>query len=658
MPPVELKGSGQGGGRGGLTGAAPPLAAAPDRRRLAKLEAKTRIAGLLAAALAEMAPFYIVDLAGNLLHANDAYARLSDALPGGAAGSVPLAPAVLAEIVAEIRAGGRPAARDIAPLPGHVVHWRIRHAGIFDAHGCLNAVGATFQDISDLVATRLQLHVAQERLDDMTRLSSDWVWETNSRFALTFVSSRISDVLGFQPIELIGRSFLDFAHFTAEGGDKDDPPFDPIVRTPFRERAATMTHQDGSQRLFRISALPVFAATTGDFLGFRGTARDITEQAEVSQRASQLQTQLTQAIESISEGFALFDRDDRLVLCNQKFRLAFPTIAERIVPGIRFADFIRSSLETGDVDVPEAERGAWLENRLRLRAEPRASFDVKLRDGRWIKVGDHRTADGSMVGIRTDITDLKTREEALYAAKEAAEIASRSKSDFLANISHELRTPLNAIIGFSEIMREELFGPLGSTQYREYIGDVFDSAQHLLKVINDILDIAKAEAGKLDLAEDEVDIYTVVGAATRLIQERAQRGDVAIRIQLPPGLPPLAADERKLKQILLNLLTNAVKFTPAGGTIAIVGGLAAEGDFVLTVTDSGIGIAAADISTALASFGQVDSKLARKYEGTGLGLPLTNAMVKLHGGELTIASVVGEGTTVTVRLPASRVLAP
>jgi signal transduction histidine kinase len=208
------------------------------------------------------------------------------------------------------------------------------------------------------------------------------------------------------------------------------------------------------------------------------------------------------------------------------------------------------------------------------------------------------------------------------------------------------------------VMREGIFGPIGGEQYQEYLGDILDSANHLLEVINDILDIAKAEAGKLDLAEDEVDIYTVVGAATRLIQERAQRGDVAIRIQLPPGLPPLAADERKLKQILLNLLTNAVKFTPAGGTIAIVGGLAAEGDFVLTVTDSGIGIAAADISTALASFGQVDSKLARKYEGTGLGLPLTNAMVKLHGGELTIASVVGEGTTVTVRLPASRVLAP
>ena len=657
MPPIELGDSGGGGRRGILVRPAHPFATAEDRRRPAEPAGRTRVAGLLPAAVAAAAaPFYIADFGGTLIYANDAFARLSEHLPGGLAGTVPLVATVFAEIVGEIKAGGLPAVHEIAPFAGQTVCWRVQHAGVFDASGRLTAVSGTLHDISDLVAARRQLDAAQERLDDMTRLSSDWVWETNSKLTLTFVSSRVSDVLGFQPVELIGRSFLDFARFTAADDGRDASPFDPMARQPFRERAATMAHRNGSPRLFRISALPVFAAATGDFLGFRGTARDITEQAEASQRANQLQTQLTQAIESISEGFALFDPTDRLLLCNSKFRLSFPGVADRIVPGTRFEDFIRWALEVGDVVAPESERAAWLENRLRVRAEPRASFEVKLRDGRWIKVSDHRTADGSMVGIRTDITDLKNREEALYAAKEAAEIASRSKSEFLANISHELRTPLNAIIGFSEIMREELFGPLGSAQYHEYIGDVFDSAQHLLKVINDILDIAKAEAGKLDLAEDEVDIYNVVGAATRLIQERAQRGEVAIRMQLPPGLPPLTADERKLKQILLNLLTNAVKFTPPAGAIEIAGGLAENGDFLLTVTDSGIGIAAADISTALASFGQVDSKLARKYEGTGLGLPLTNAMVKLHGGELTIASVVGEGTTVTVRLPASRVL--
>ena len=173
-------------------------------------------------------------------------------------------------------------------------------------------------------------------------------------------------------------------------------PFDPLARKPFRDRPATIAHRDGSQRLFQISALPIFATTTGDFLGFRGTARDITAHAEASERATQLQTQLTQAIESISEGFALFDPSDNLVLCNDKFRRSFSSVAERIVPGISFKTFISLALAAGEIAVPEGEREAWLKNRLRLRGEPLVSFDVKLRDERWIKVSDHRTADGSI----------------------------------------------------------------------------------------------------------------------------------------------------------------------------------------------------------------------------------------------------------------------
>jgi PAS domain S-box-containing protein len=628
-----------------------------DRRRCAAPIVPARLAALLGAAIAEMGPFYIVDLAGNLLYANAAYARLADRLSGVATDSVPLPPAIFAEIVADIKAGTATAPREIASITDQALRWRVQHAAVLDGVGRLTAISGTLQEISDLVAPRTQLKLAQERLDDLTRLASDWVWETNSRLVLTYVSSRVCEILDFQPAELIGRSLLDLVGFIGEG-DKSGSPFDPLARKPFRDLAATMAHRDGTQRRFQVSALPVFAVATGDFLGFRGTARDITEHTEASERATLLQTQLTEAIDSISEGFALFDPADRLVLCNDRFRRTFPRVADRIVPGMRFEDFVRLSLDAGEIDIPGSERDAWLENRLRIRAEPLASFDLKMRDGRWIKVSDHRTADGSIVGIRTDITNLKNREEALFAAKESAEIASRSKSDFLANISHELRTPLNAIIGFSEIMREELFGPLGGPQYREYIGDVFDSAQHLLEVINDILDIAKAEAGKLELVEDEVEIYSVAAAAMRLVQERAQRGEVAIRMRLPPGLPTIEADERKLKQILLNLLTNSVKFTPPGGTIEIAGRLTDIGDFLITVTDSGIGIAVDNIATALAPFGQVDSKLARKYEGTGLGLPLSNAMVKLHGGELTIDSVVGEGTTVTIRLPASRVHQP
>jgi PAS domain S-box-containing protein len=619
---------------------------------------KAQLVELLATAIGGMPPFCVIDLKGGLLYANAGFAALSGPLASVSRPVAPLSQAALGEIVAEIEGGATSVVREFSLAPQQQAHWRAHYAGLYDSEGRLSSISGSFQDVSDLAAARHQLYVAKERLDDITRLASDWVWETDTTLALTFVSSRVSDVLGFQPVELIGRSFLDFASFAVTESQSLVLPLDPILPKPFRDLAVTMTHRDGSRRLLQVSALPVFAALTGNFLGFRGTARDVTEQAEASERAIQSQAQLTQALESISEGFALFDPDDRLVLCNNKFRMSFAPVADRIVPGTHFTDFIRALVDAGEVVVPNGDREAWFANRLKLRAEPRASFELKLSDGRWFKVSDHRTADGSMVGIRTDITDLKIREEALFAAKEAAEIASRSKSDFLANISHELRTPLNAIIGFSEIMREELFGALGSPQYREYIGDVFDSAQHLLQLINDILDIAKAEAGKLELAEDEIAIMNVVDSAMRIVHERAQRGKIAIRTQLAADLPPLYADERKLKQILLNLLTNAVKFTPPGGTIEIAGRLAENGDFLLTVADSGIGIAADDIAVALAPFGQVDSKLARKYDGTGLGLPLSSAMTKLHGGEMSIESVVGKGTTVTVRLPASRVRRP
>jgi PAS domain S-box-containing protein len=365
-----------------------------------------------------------------------------------------------------------------------------------------------------------------ERLEDVTRLASDWIWETDAELAITYLSARVVEALGRHPRELIGRSLLELGEFERENGEP--APLSPRRRTPFRDLPFILRHRDGSTRVFLVSSLPMFSARTGEFRGFRGTARDVTE--------------------------------------------------------------------------------------------------------------------------------LRERESALLAAKEMAEIASRSKSEFLANISHELRTPLNAIIGFSEIMRDQIFGPIGSPQYREYLGDVLESAHHLLELINDILDLAKAEAGKLELAEEQVDVAAVVRATVRLVRERAQRAGLELSVNAAEGLPIVHADERKLKQILLNLLSNAVKFTGEGGAIAVAAGLDARGDLILSVTDSGIGIAPGDLALALAPFGQVEGSLNRKHEGTGLGLPLSRAMAELHGGELTLESTFGKGTTVRVRLPASRVV--
>jgi signal transduction histidine kinase len=249
--------------------------------------------------------------------------------------------------------------------------------------------------------------------------------------------------------------------------------------------------------------------------------------------------------------------------------------------------------------------------------------------------------------------DLRRNQERLRAAKEAAEAANRTKSEFLANMSHELRTPLNAIIGFSSIMRDGMLGPIDD-QYAGYAKIIGDSGSHLLEIINDILDIAKAEKQGLQLAEERVDIASVVAFASGILAEMARNADVACSIAVEDGLPAFLGDGKKLRQILINLLSNAIKFTPAGGKVSLTAHREPNAGLVFRVSDSGIGIPADKISVALAPFGQVDSSLARKYEGVGLGLPLTKRLIELHGGTMEITSEPRNGTTVTARFPLGR----
>jgi PAS domain S-box-containing protein len=256
-----------------------------------------------------------------------------------------------------------------------------------------------------------------------------------------------------------------------------------------------------------------------------------------------------------------------------------------------------------------------------------------------------------------DVTARKAAETAMREAKEAAETANRSKSEFLANVSHELRTPLNAIIGFSEVMEHEMFGKLGNEHYRDYARDIRLSGTHLLEVINDILDLAKVEAGKVELQEQSIDLAKIIESAVRLVRERAGARNIELSVNLPETLPRLWADERKVKQILINLLSNAIKFTPEGGSVTISAERDAFDAIHLAVADTGIGIARESLETVLKPFGQVDSALSRKHPGTGLGLPLTKSLVELHGGRLDLDSELGKGTTVVVHFPHERLVA-
>jgi signal transduction histidine kinase len=269
---------------------------------------------------------------------------------------------------------------------------------------------------------------------------------------------------------------------------------------------------------------------------------------------------------------------------------------------------------------------------------------------RVAKQGDDEI--GTLIDCFHDmLSRIEHHEASLTHARLEAESASQAKSAFLATMSHELRTPLNAILGFSEIMTMETFGPLGSQNYRDYSRDIYDSGMHLLRVINDVLDLSKVEAGRLELNRTDVDVDDAIEVALRFFRERSKKAGLTLVAQIEPGLPALYADERVVRQCILNLVSNAIKFTPSGGTIIV--SVRSDGDawIAISVADNGIGIAEADLSKVLAPFGQADNAYTRKHDGTGLGLPLVKSFTELHSGGFEIKSALGVGTTVTIRFP-------
>ncbi len=350
--------------------------------------------------------------------------------------------------------------------------------------------------------------------------------------------------------------------------------------------------------------------------------RDITSQQWAEVQAELSRRLLRESIDCIHEGFALFDRAGELVVCNDRYRAY-----------------------TRGQDEPRADGAP---------SEP-GPREIRLADGTCVLVSRRPTHDGGTVVIYSDITALKEREERLQEAVERADTANRAKTEFLANMCHELRTPLNAIIGFSETMTTEVFGPLGADNYRDYAQDIHASGRHLLDLINDILDVSKVEAGETRLDDELLDPAAVLGAALRLTGGRGQSDQHRHVTDIPDDLPLLIADRRSVLQVLLNLLSNAVKFTPDGGEITSSIRAHEDGSLSIAIRDRGIGMKPGDIPVALSLFGQVDGGLERRYEGSGLGLPLSERLMRLHGGSLTIDSEPGRGTTVTALFPADRV---
>lgn len=365
---------------------------------------------------------------------------------------------------------------------------------------------------------------------------------------------------------------------------------------------------------------------------------------------------LRDAIAHIGAGFAIWGPDERLTLCNDTLRLVLPQLADLLTPGLTYRDLVVAAADRGVIALEPLSRDEWIEVALQRHHKPKGTHEIRLADGRIIEIRKERAQDGGVVDLLTDVTRARQSERDLRHAKEQAEVANRAKSEFLANVSHELRTPLNAIIGFAEMMTNQMLGPIGQPRYQEYAADIRDSGGHLLSLINDILDMARIEAGRLNLHEEPVDLPAMLDACTKLVEERARRGDVTVETAIQRPIPKLLADKRMVKQILLNLLSNAVKFTPRGGRVTVAAWNDDAGRVTIQTSDTGIGMTAEEIGMALTPFHRSESAFNRRFEGTGLGLPITKSLVDAHGAGFRIESEPDVGTRCAVVFPAFRTL--
>ena len=524
----------------------------------------------------------------------------------------------------------------------------------------IERVADRIEELADKVRPVLSRKLAEERItllqsvvlhaDDAVLVAEiDSSYQDMADMRIVYASPAMTRMTGYTLEELYGRS-----PGQIWGAESPEATVSGLYATVEGGQAARLElacrRKDGTSFWADISAVPVADGVTGD-RRLIAILRDTTERRRLEEALRQSETTFRLLFSSNPIPMWAYDVES----------LRFLEVNNAAIEqyGYSRADFLGMTL--ADIAPPApAPR----------RAGERQVIPAFGRLG----ICRHRKADGSEITVDAvshrlefqghqaaimaalDVTEQKRAEAEIRQAKEAAEAASRAKTELLANMSHELRTPLNAIIGFSEIMQAGLFGPLGAAKYDGYVADIRHSAGHLLTVITDILDLAKIEANSFRLQEGVVAPREIIGSALRLVKPRADAVGVTLRYDRCHGDICVKVDETALKRVLINLLANAVKFSDSGDTVIVRSGIDAQGSLAISVTDQGIGMAPEEIPIALTPFRQVNSGLQRKYEGTGLGLPIAKQLVEMHGGTLAIDSAPGAGTTVTVLLPAARVM--
>jgi two-component system cell cycle sensor histidine kinase PleC len=515
-----------------------------------------------------------------------------------------------------------------------------------------------------------------DRFDTALRRGRCGLWDWDVARGRLFWSKSMFELVGMAPRDAL----LGFGEVNALVHPEDGDLMD-LVEALYEANETTvdrmfrMRRANGGYVWLRIRVELVDAEGSEPHL--IGIAVDVTEQMRLAENSKTADIRLRDAIETISEAFVLWDTENRLVMCNSKYQQLHGISDAMLEPGTPYAEVIAAGRQ------PIVRSHIPAEGR---PEEGARSFEAQINDGRWLQISERRTKDGGFVSVGTDITTIKRHEEKLIDGerrlmgtiadlrlsrqkleqqaremvelagkyseeKDRAEAANRAKSEFLANISHELRTPLNAIIGFSEIMQSGLFGPLGSAKYTEYCQDIHESGNFLLNVINDVLDMARIEAGRMMLDMEPLCLDAIIDDALRIMAPEADTRKVTIEADLERGLE-LQADRRAVKQMVLNLVSNAVKFTPENGRIHIRGRRIGS-SMTLTFEDNGIGIPKEALKKLGRPFEQVQNQFTKSHKGSGLGLAITRSLAEMHGGAMRIRSQEGKGTIVSIRLPIS-----
>jgi len=519
----------------------------------------------------------------------------------------------------------------------------------------------THLDITDVKKTEIALRRSEERFRALAETSRAVPWEADiASFRITYVGPQIEHITGYSPADWV---------------DKDLWPqrLHPDDRDRANKEVEILANEGVDHNLeYRLIAADGRVVWIRDMVSviksddgqrwLYGVMVDVTEgkQREQALRESEQRYRQAERVAGILHWSAVADSD--------AWKEARITFSETSAPFLGVApgelDLTNDQFYHTFVHLDDRER--VIEQLRQVTANRKADYSIEYRIVRKngsiaavSELGQHRYDTNGRVlsafGTIQDITDRKAAENALRRAQMDAEMANRAKSQFLANVSHELRTPLNAIIGFSEVMKDELMGPLGATIYKEYSGDIHESGRHLLAIINDILDLSRVESGQATLNEGEIEVPHMIDACLILIRGKANAGALTVSTDIAPRLPAIIGDERLLKQALLNLLSNAVKFTPRGGSVRVKAALTGDG-LDISVIDSGIGMTPAELEQVARPFVQLENWLVRKYEGTGLGLSIVKAFCELHDGSLRISSESGRGTTTTIHLPAARIV--